>query len=372
MAHGPVIAFATDLSSSALSELEGGLAVWLIDVAGGRVLAANASGATLLGLEEGSQPPALDAAMPALVRLRALSAGTEGAREHLVFWGRGGAFGCPCRVSVRRDGSRVLATVAVLDEAETGSGREPDAAPGVAAQAPAVPRALRASLAHELKTPVSAIAAAAEIMRDERFGPLGSDRYVGYASDILDSAQHALGLIDRMLADGGATADQGDAARQLVFAEIAPDDVLRAAVSQLTPLAERAGLALSLELTPRLPHLIADATSLRQIVFNLVTNALKFTERGGRITVAAHYGGEGPLTIAVSDTGAGMTEDEVAQLLAGGGSSDRPRAGGGLGLGVPLVRALAEANGGKLTIASTPGQGTTASVVFAADHVIPV
>jgi signal transduction histidine kinase len=238
-------------------------------------------------------------------------------------------------------------------------------------------------------TPLSAIAAAAEVMKDQRFGPLGTARYVGYATDIHSSAQHALGVIERMLADAGG--DLANAGGVLVsptgtlnFAEIDAGAMLETSVSQVAPLAERAGVALTLELAPRLPRVVADATSLRQILFNLLTNALKFTERGGRVTVAARYNGDGPLRIAISDTGRGMSRREV-EGLRGGQVPRRERRGGtrasaggsagvsaGLGLGLPLVRALAAANGAELVIESEPGRGTSACVVFGKDRVIPV
>lgn len=384
MAQARIIAFSVDLPQPALAQLEASpSAAWLIDVTGGRMLAANAAGAELLGLDRDGTAPALDASMPALRRLRAIAAReTDAACERLVIWGRSGALRRQCRIDMHRGGPLAVAVVTALAEgdkaacAATGQRHERDGAkPGTRDATPAVSRALRASLAHELKTPVSAIAAAAEIMKDERFGPLGTPRYVGYASDILGSAQHVLNVIDRMLADGedGAVSSP----RDLVFTEIDPGEVLRASVSQLAPLAERAGISLALEVAPRLPRLVADATSLRQIVFNLATNALKFTDRGGRITVAARYDAEGPLTIAVSDTGAGMTQDEVARLLASDRGTTPERRSGvpgsrGLGLGLPLVQALAEANGAALVIESAPGRGTSVCVVFGKDRVIPV
>jgi signal transduction histidine kinase len=252
--------------------------------------------------------------------------------------------------------------------------REPSADPtGGAPQD--VPFSVRASLAHELKTPVSAIAAAADIMQDERFGPLGSPRYLGYARDIHGSARHVLGVIDRMLAEGRT--DPVPLSGDLDITQIDTGKTLEATVSQLAPLAERAGIALALELSPRLPHVIADATSLRQIVFNLVTNALKFTDCGGRITVAARHSADGPLSISVSDTGSGIAEAEIERLLAPGGTARRQPRGGaantdGLGLGLPLVRTLASANGAAFSIESTPGKGTSASVVFGKERVVPV
>jgi signal transduction histidine kinase len=234
---------------------------------------------------------------------------------------------------------------------------------------------LRARLAHELKTPLSAIAAAAEIMKEERFGPLGSARYLGYASDIFGSAQHMLGVIERMLAER-ADHDPLTLVAALDFAEIDAGAVLAASVSQVAPLAERAGIALAFELEPRLPHIVADATSLRQIVFNLLTNAIKFTQSGGSVKAIARYEVDGPFTIAISDTGSGMTprgSGTVSDAMKASASrTKRKGSGAGLGLGLPMVQMLAEANGASLVIESVPGQGTSASIVFRKERVVPV
>ena len=130
---------------------------------------------------------------------------------------------------------------------------------------------LVARLAHELKTPLSAIAAASEIMRDERFGPIGDARYRGYASDIHNSARHALELVSRMLARRTPGADEPE----LAFVEIDLAKLIADVVSALRPLAEPAHQSLAATLPPRLPHVIADATSLRQILINLLTNATR-------------------------------------------------------------------------------------------------
>lgn len=264
----------------------------------------------------------------------------------------------------------MLAAIVVLAEVDTAHRPQAPAWPSLS------PPSGHASLAHELKTPISAIAAAAEIMKDERFGPLGTARYVGYAADIHGSAQHMLVVIDRMLGED-AGAEAGGAQHDLDFSEIDVADALRTTVSQLAPLAEQAGITLSLHVPPRLPRVIADATSLKQIVLNLATNALKFTPRGGQVTVEARYSGEGPLTIAVSDTGSGIEEGEIERLLAPAGPPRAERnaarsADGGLGLGLPLARALAAANGAELFLESTPGKGTSARIVFSKDRVIPV
>lgn len=440
MKHPRILLFAEDLPAPVLAELEGGAhAAWLVDVERGRFAAANREGAALLGLAPvrampgpDAGTPLLDAAMPALARLRALAAEADagaqdkaGAPEPLVFWTPGGAVRLLARVRLVRSGGRTLAVVA--SEAGTRPGRPaaergpPPPAPFTGddaaklkeiarriregrtalaerrraeraarlpvpprrdepppGDAPAAPPALRAGLAHELKTPLSAIAAAAEIMKEQRFGPLGTPRYVGYAADIHASAEHVLGVIDRMLAEagsaGGGAVPGPAAASGLDFAEIDAGGVLESVLSQVTPLAERAGITLALDLAPGLPHLVADLTSLRQIVFNLLTNALKFTAAGGKVTVAARYSLDGPLCIAVSDTGSGMSRREIARLLGPPAPTPRTERTGrtGLGLGVPLVRALAAANGAELLIESEPGKGTSATVVFARDRVIPV
>lgn len=226
-----------------------------------------------------------------------------------------------------------------------------------------VPPELMARLAHELKTPLSAIAAASEIMRDERFGPIGDARYRGYAADIHMSARHALELIQRML----AAREPDSAATQLEFVEVDLDQLLTSAVSPLRPLAESARLTLDVALAPRLPRVIADATSLRQILLNLLTNALKFTPAGGAIEVTTRHEPQGSVTICVSDNGPGLAPEATR---AGGGG--RPRPHGGLGIGLPLAHSLAAANGAALEIASEVGRGTRATLTFPRSRVVPV
>ncbi|MDX2290041.1 MAG: HAMP domain-containing sensor histidine kinase [Hyphomicrobiaceae bacterium] len=223
-------------------------------------------------------------------------------------------------------------------------------------------------LAHELKTPISAIVAAAEIMRDERFGPLGDQRYRTYAADIHESARLMLGVIDRMMENRALDPAQWP----LDFAEIDVVALIAATVSTLLPLAERAGVTVTLDQDPRLPHLIADATSLKQILVNLLSNALKFTPRDGMITVKSRYSEDGPMTIEIADTGCGMSEAVIDAALRGERPPGSMRPGQGLGLGLPLVKALAGANGARIEIRSEPGAGTRVHVIFGKDRLLPV
>ncbi|MGH1419031.1 MAG: ATP-binding protein [Hyphomicrobiaceae bacterium] len=228
-----------------------------------------------------------------------------------------------------------------------------------------------AKLAHEMKTSLSAISAASEIMRDELIGPIENARYKSYASDIHDNAQHLLGVIARMLPK--ETEDQQESKGPTEYTELDFNDLTQRVVSGLRPLAKERGLTLAFTAKQRLPHVVADATSVRQIIINLVTNAMKFTPAGGKITVATSYRLNGPVKLSVRDTGPGMPHAAVQQALKGKGPDAlRRRQGGGYGLGFPLIHQLAEQNGAKLDIKSKLGRGTTVDVCFGKDRVIPV
>jgi signal transduction histidine kinase len=302
-------------------------------------------------------PLALDRAMPALRRLREIAETRPAGyvqQDTLTFWTARGLVRLACRVEVFQvQGVASAVRVQVLD-----------AVPTAAAKVPAVRRnrrgldldvALDAWLAHELRTPLSAVIAYAEILKSEHFGPLANPRYRSYARDIYHSARHALGVVDSML--------RGDRTRSalpsLAFADVDPASVVESCMTVARPLADRAGLELCVELGPRLPRIVADELSLRQMLLNLLANAIKFARAGDRVTVAVAYHGDGPLTICVADTGPGM--------------SDAPKADStGLGLGLPLTRALAAANGAALAIESAPGRGTRVTISFAKDRVVPV
>jgi two-component system, cell cycle sensor histidine kinase PleC len=232
-----------------------------------------------------------------------------------------------------------------------------------------------AKIAHELRTPLSAIVAASEVMRDEQFGPIGDERYRAYAKDIHDSAQHVLNVVTRVLAQRAAVPDE----EAFAFTDIDVEDLVAAMVSTMQPLALRAGLSLTsriedqtgADLTGRMPKVIADLTSLRQIVLNLVTNALKFTPDGGSVSVYAQHDPDQGLRLCVSDTGVGMHADEVEAALTGTGQShEGVREERGLGIGLSIVKTLSERNGAELLIASAPGSGTTVTIRFPVSRLV--
>jgi signal transduction histidine kinase len=220
-----------------------------------------------------------------------------------------------------------------------------------------------AHMSHELRTPLNAIAGFAEVMRREMFGPLGQPRYRDYASDIQASAAHLGAVIDDVL-------DLSRAEAGKMTPQIGPVDLAGAieAVRRLVSLrAEGAGVALA---TPdgKLPPLVADARMVKQMLLNLVTNALKFTPRDGHVTISATADAAGAVRLAVTDDGEGLDDEEIPRVLEPYGRSDVARAAQkeGTGLGLPLVKAMIEAHGGRVTIESKKGRGSTFALHFPA------
>jgi signal transduction histidine kinase len=333
-----------------------------IDAAAGAVVRANAAGWKVLGLEADTCAPwPLDCAMPAVQLLRRIAAVWDAdIHTHaLTFWTPRGHVTCRSEISRIVDMPATLC-VRMLD---------------TAAKLPTVPSAqtrsdaaLNARLAHELRTPLGAVIAYAEILKDQHFGPTEWDRYRSYARNIHEGARHAMGVVDSMLK---GAADEA-AAQQLTFVDVDPATIVASCVAVARPLAEQAGLALSAEVPQHLPRVVADAVSVRQMLLNLLTNAVKFARRGDRVQVTVAYDGDGPLRISVIDTGPGM--DETAQAT-GATKLPRPKARPaqtGLGLGLPLTRTLAEANGAVLAIDSALGRGTCATITFGKDRLVPV
>lgn len=215
-----------------------------------------------------------------------------------------------------------------------------------------------ARLAHELKTPITAIAAAAEIMRDERLGPVGNPKYLEYAADIHESAHHALDVITTLLSESGKLGDQ---TARLIALDL--NAIVARTVSSVQALAEAHHISLAFEAENGRPHVVANPTAIRQILLNLLTNAIKFTPSGGDIRVATGYLPDGRVFMVVRDTGCGMTEKKTPE-----GDADRSlrsaKLSGGHGIGLPLVRRLANELGAELEIDSAPDKGTVVLMAF--------
>ena len=226
-----------------------------------------------------------------------------------------------------------------------------------------------AELAHELRTPLSAISAASEIMKDERFGPVGDRRYHEYARDIHESVQLALGMIDRMLYAHAMGDGRGEGSAEPINVAAVIDRI----VSSMRPLAEARSVTLMSDCAEdtRLHHLLADEIAIKQILLNLINNSIKFTSRGGNIFVGATLLDDGGLSLFVRDTGAGLSAEEFRLALDGHSIGVSKKANEhGFGLGLPLVKALSEANGGRVSLSASCRPGTTIEIRFEPDRVI--
>jgi two-component system cell cycle sensor histidine kinase PleC len=226
-----------------------------------------------------------------------------------------------------------------------------------------------ANMSHELRTPLNAIIGFSEMMQTEIFGPLANARYCGYIADIHASGEHLLNIINTVL--DLARVEAG----KIVLSEgaVEIDGLIRACASLMRERLVRGGLRLILHIESDLPLLRADPMRLKQILLNLLSNAIKFTEPGGRVTIRAKSG-EGGLKLEIADTGIGMDPLDIPLAFEPFSlvHSAHSRAHEGTGLGLPLSRALVEQHGGKLTLASVPGRGTTATVTLPAARFIRV
>ncbi len=217
-----------------------------------------------------------------------------------------------------------------------------------------------AHMSHELRTPLNAILGFSELIRDAHLGPL-PERYRGYAEDIHRSGQHLLALVNDVL--DLSRVESGRLELQPEPVDLASD--VEGAVSLVSQRAETHGIVIEQRVARDLPLLHADPLRLRQILINLLTNAVKFTPDGGRVTIEATAVARS-VRITVADTGIGMTGQEIALALEpfrqARKLSRRPREGSGLGL--PLAKALVESHGGMLMIDSEPEVGTRITILL--------
>jgi PAS domain S-box-containing protein len=214
-----------------------------------------------------------------------------------------------------------------------------------------------ANMSHELRTPLNAILGFSEMIAQQIRGPVG-EAYRGYAADIHRSGQHLLGVVNDVL--DLAKAEAG--AMTLDLDEVDLGRVVAEAVHMVARKAETGAVTLAVDLCAS-PRLHSDAQKLRQILLNLISNAVKFTPAGGSVSVRLATDGDDAVLI-VADTGIGMSVGDIAIAMAPFGQIDSAYTRGheGTGLGLPLAKRLAELLGGALALESTPGRGTTATV----------
>lgn len=225
-----------------------------------------------------------------------------------------------------------------------------------------------ANVTHELRTPLNAVINFAHLIADEIHGPTGDPRYRDYAAQISTSGGDLLALIDELL-----DLARAEAGHLNIVEGIAEPDVLITTVQRmLAPEAANRGIALVARVPDDLSPVRGDATRLRQVLVNLVANALKFTARGGSVRIAATEDPLAGLTISVHDTGIGIEAADVPRVMQPFEQAHEPSSESrpGVGLGLPLARHLVELHGGTLTLTSEKGVGTTARVVLPARRLI--
>ena len=225
-----------------------------------------------------------------------------------------------------------------------------------------------AHMSHELRTPLNAIIGFSDTMMKEIFGPLGNTNYRGYATDIHESGQHLLELINDILDLSKIEAEKEELHEENLFIP----DLIRSVRTLVKGWQEKKGVKLDIVTAEGLPELCADERRLKQILVNILSNAIKFTEPGGRITWKTWYGGDSGLVFQIADTGIGIALDDIPKVLAPfgqiGGVYNRENQGAGLGL--PLTKSLVELHGGYLDLQSELGVGTTVTVRFPAKRIL--
>jgi signal transduction histidine kinase len=232
-------------------------------------------------------------------------------------------------------------------EAERASGRQPE---------------FLAKVSHEIRTPLNAILGFAEVMMDERFGPLGNARYKDYLKDIHDSGTQVMSLVNDLL-----DLSQIEAGRlEIALDAIDVNKVILDCVAAMQPQAHRERVIMRTSLGARLPRILADDRTVRQIVTNLLSNAVKFNEPGGQVIVSTAINDGHGIAVRIRDTGIGMSDSDIAAALEPFRQLASSKTVSGTGLGLPLTKALIGANGATLSIRSRPKEGTFVEVVFAA------
>jgi two-component system cell cycle sensor histidine kinase PleC len=225
-----------------------------------------------------------------------------------------------------------------------------------------------ANISHELRTPLHAIIGFSEIVRDHAPKRPGDPPIAEYASDILSSGRHLLDLINKILDIAKVESGTVD----LVETAVAPAALVRASLISIRPQAQARQQTVDARVPEDLPAIRCDVTRLRQVLINLLSNAVKFTPAGGQISVAGYLDADGSPVFRVSDTGIGMSSDELVVALEPFGQVDGSlsRQIDGTGLGLTLARGLVELHGGELRFSSVKGQGTSVEVRLPASRAV--
>ncbi|MCW8916894.1 MAG: ATP-binding protein [Magnetovibrio sp.] len=219
-----------------------------------------------------------------------------------------------------------------------------------------------ANMSHELRTPLNAIIGFSDIIKHEMFGEIGAPPYLDYAGHIKDSGEHLLNLINDILDVSAIEAGKFELREEEVDIDAVVDSCLRLVNER----AQKNSLTITCEIDKSLPHMHGDERRVKQILINLLSNSVKFTPKGGAITIRAHLDGRGGLILSVKDNGIGIAREDIATVLSPFGQVDSSlaRQYDGSGLGLHLTRNFIELHGGSMVIESELDRGTEVSAHF--------
>lgn len=225
-----------------------------------------------------------------------------------------------------------------------------------------------ARVSHEIRTPLNAIIGFSDMMSIEHFGPIGHPRYVEYANDIARSGRLVLDIVNDLLDISKIEAGEMD----LEFTAVGLKEAVSEAVSLVQPQAQANRVIIRTAFSESVPDVVADLRSIKQIVLNILANAIRFTQPGGQIVVSTAYESNGSVVLRIRDTGVGMTRAELEQAMkpfrqVTPGTRKR---GDGTGLGLPLTKAMVDANRANFAIQSAPNEGTLVEITFPSPRVL--
>ncbi|WHO72812.1 ATP-binding protein [Rhizobium sp. BT03] len=226
-----------------------------------------------------------------------------------------------------------------------------------------------ARVSHEIRTPLNAIIGFSDMMAGERFGPIGHPRYIEYANDIGRSGRHVLDIVNDLLDISKIEAGEMD----LDFAAVGLNEAVSEAVALVQPQANGQRVIIRTALSHAVPEVVADLRSIKQIALNILSNAIRFTPSGGQIVVSTSYEANGSVVLRVRDTGIGMTRSELDQAMKPFrqvSSTQSRHRGDGTGLGLPLTKAMVDANRAVFSINSAPNEGTLVEITFPSQRVL--